>query len=1784
MPTNKPAQHESVNPCIGFPDPEHLTPALRISPWTELIAWAQHHGLGPALFLLLDATAATIRPGVVGSVLHFMARPHVLEILESWSLDNTYAGQLYPLARRLASNPSILSAYPALDDAQPASQRFHGYLESMYVLALLATRNPYPRSDTIARIAYDRLRVWLLLHAAERADAGNLCDLAMREVATRLRLAGDDDPNWRRVVDKLPAQMRTFAALEFRLQRTTEQGIGLAPSQLERGFLRNLGRVARHESHPDSKNAPPRIGAPGQPALPRSTSIAPFRLNWEMDDDVDGAPASQLFAGFGTDGTAILETEVPIDATLARQRLHASSVLLASVEENQFLPWSWNQPMAHELRALDSWIMETLGSNMPAAERIAAAATWIALKTGRSLRRVLEMRIGPDPDEEWSVDPAGYLHRSPPRRENSWKPDAAAIAWIVPLADRHFIPMPTSVANTIRDCVGDRPAATNVDELATPGTVLSRFGDAMRGRCPRISSGMLARVLPLDLYRRVGDGILARMFCRHPQSGLPGAAAYPSWLSTDLPSFSGALELRVGDADALTTNAMGSRLDAIESLLVAEIRRAGMRLIRKRRRDIIEFHNALTAYVVVALHAATGVRPVRTAFETIRNFDLNARFAFVEDKASGASRQGRLVPLPTALCRYLNDHYLAYLRNLADTIAEAGDPVLGNAIRNAANGAGNSIPLFFGLRRVGDTLAWDEVGEAFIEQQDLFRWPLPLRHFRHRLSTRLRRCGVDAEIIDGILGHAERGSASYSDCSVRVWQEDIEQAREPLESDFATLGFLPFRLAIAYDVRPLPALASSSPRLHGPDSFGQRARAHRRREQLRTAIASAAEIIDNTCAGRNLADLDADALTDLGRRLMFNDNGLPHASGALRYGVMLRRLERAQQRHTHTIRLKRIYLALENERSIFAPAACGASRLANLLREELTRIAIPRDTRRAVKRSLALGTIHLILESRLCDRAALSDILRGRNFRILSFRGRHYLEYGPAVRGGGPGAICRRHAISHRAAQLLVEASRSEQLTNAADRPLESALEPMRAAIKDHRPGTVNTRTNGEFSAALAVIIDQINVMTMPGVVAGYLAGRVESCSVTWYDFTRLQDGLPRDFGDPAEDLDLADYLATDVDVTTTQDRTNSSALQAAGRKLIAGIRELINAERDDPRQGREKRTRLSRSLMEHVSKARHTAPQAPLALAAWTADLLTRHRRGGDFLAISTVMRYLDALARAFLETLPDTPLSELDDEEITDVYTVVIESVPARSRHYSRNRLRDFHQWFSLQSPVSEPEWSEIPGAEADPATNPALISEADYLAACERLAAEPDSDHARLLLLFAYRLGLRGGEALGLLRSEWHHVGETIVVLVQNNRLRKLKTTTTSRRLVPLNDTPTEDEQTLICRTLAQLEGTHGSDLDVPIFGQLATDRSARARLRRRVIGHLKNATGNPRINLHHARHTAANRLAARLFGVGIPGVHADAHPDVDTRLLLLGADRTTRRALPAVERWLGHGQSGTTALYYLHLLDFWCVQLTAQEIPTSDARIEGVTYLDSFPLRAADDQQAMTVTARQTPAQFLMLLRLLTRGHDPVTAAQRLGLDIDLAENIVRAVDRLASKFRYSRSSRAHVPQSLKATPALADLLTRIPDSRWSDLITHADIRARTDPPPPTTDDVQALIGPSRQVLMWTPEHFQLMRGWLDWLGLSKAEITVAHTPRCSESLLAAARQSGFTPVKANESDPKIQIDSVRTGPNDEFRVEARLAIQLRETEHPVRHAAELCLLLVVANLTASATTT
>lgn len=1757
--------------------------------WTKIEDWAATRGALEDLLLLLDATVAIERPGAIGSILHFLARPHVVETLAAWSDENAYAALASNIAAPLSLTPEILLTYRPLPDAKPARSRFTGSLEKLYIYALLATRNPYPAADLPNRLRYDRLRLWTLVHAMERAAQDVLTDVALYEVATKFRLAGDGERVWLAALEGLPPRGQSFDSLDQQISLYAKNRLVNHPKlpQNERLFLRALRSVADHELNPDERSTLHRLSERTLRYSHRAASSPPACPLSQAGEDSTRSTATVIAE---LDDQALVEIDVPPEGTLAQQIRHGSSVLLASVEENQFLPWSWSRPMPGELKRIEGWTHQVVGGTDPNAQLL-GAAVWIATRTGRSLRRTLEMPVGDTPQEEWTVSPV-HLARIPARREGGWIPALQSEHWIRPLASQHVIRLPSAIAAVIQAWIDRKPGTSSMGAFVEPQVLLRRFAEAMNAVAPRITHGMLTNVLPQQLYRAGGDGILARLFSRHPQSGLPGAAAYPSWTGHDLMEVlatAGLPELGDNQSDH---NALGSRLDPIESLLRTEIRLAGIRTLRRRRQGIVAFHNGLTSYLTVALHAATGVRAVRAAFESLSDFDLEQRFVFISDKASGSSRDGRLVPVPESLCDYLIEHYLPYLRSLGQWVSAAGDPVLGREISRAATpGERSALPLLFSLACNENVLYWQPISERAVANEQLFRWPLPLRHFRHRLATTLRRLLVDPEIIDGLLGHAERGSASYGDRSPRVWLDDMASVRPVLESCFADLEFLPLRLLPSPDISSLGRLRPSEPGIQGPATFGRAERAIQRQERLRTAILSAQDIIDSVCAGKDIVELTAEEIDGLGQRLLFNANGLPHSLGTLRYGLLLRRLERAQRRHDRTLRVKRLYLAFDNERSPFTLEAVGALETYSRLLGLLKGVPEPANCRRALRRALAHGTARLVLESRFCDPEALRCILAGINFRIIGMHLHHYIEYGPDVQSGKPDALCRRIEISHTTARLLAEATHAKNSINAGPHRIDEALAPLTDVLLKHRQELRAIDSMAELVTALAVLINQVNAITRPGIVAGYLAGRVESYSLTWYDFTRLQDGLARSFADVSPNSDAPDgslSLSESIRLKGVPSAVTPDTRQQLGRRLIADVRkELSTPPGSGKRFGNEKRTEIARRIRTLASDAEGKAGPATCALTHWVCELLTRHKRGGGYLALSAVVRYLSALSRPIIELVDDVALDELDEDEITEVYTSLVQSIRPLSQHYSRCRLQEFHNWLSLQIPMEAPDWSEIPGAESVISASPAIFSENEYqLALHQLLGADGEAgSQAALLLMLCYRFGLRSGEALGLLREDWQWDGGRPVLLVRGNWLRRLKTRTTSQRLAPLLEALTSAEHHLVDSQLARLEARDGDRTDTPVFGAIALDRNARAGLRKRVIATLRAATGNPHITLHHARHSLANRLAASLFGVSVPRLDGGTFGVEPVRSVLLGSDRVTRRLLPVLERYLGHGDSGTTHIYYLHLLDYWSCQLTDIARDTVSPPIPGVTYLDELPsyCPVVRSSRWSPKAHARSPAKALMHLRLRARGHGRLAAASRLDLDENLAAVLEERLGAVASRFRFSASERAHVPEELADSVALAHLLTRTSDSAWAELIAYAEQRSRDVPHLPPPIAVDTLVGTSRQIVMWDDEQFAGIRRQLDWWGIAGEQLLVVHTPPCDEAVLRAARQHGFDPIPSGTATPRIQIDPMHTGTRQELRVEQRVALLIRETAHPIRHAAEFCMAMVILDVTSNPAT-
>ena len=101
MPLSRPLHPDQAEP-LALASPHILpTPAHLPDEWKCLCAWAQEVELLAPLWLLFDATGAIVRPGAIGSILHFVVRPNILDELELWAGESAAADVVYQIAAKL---------------------------------------------------------------------------------------------------------------------------------------------------------------------------------------------------------------------------------------------------------------------------------------------------------------------------------------------------------------------------------------------------------------------------------------------------------------------------------------------------------------------------------------------------------------------------------------------------------------------------------------------------------------------------------------------------------------------------------------------------------------------------------------------------------------------------------------------------------------------------------------------------------------------------------------------------------------------------------------------------------------------------------------------------------------------------------------------------------------------------------------------------------------------------------------------------------------------------------------------------------------------------------------------------------------------------------------------------------------------------------------------------------------------------------------------------------------------------------------------------------------------------------------------------------------------------------------------------------------------------------------------------------------------------------------------------------------------------------------------------
>lgn len=1751
--------------------------------WVSVIRFAQKHDVLPSLFLLIDVLHISNKVSSLGVALRAIATPLAFQLLSDWAQGSEAATHLYKLSFALGQDKIVLENYPPLTDQESAAKQLHGELEIHFLLALLLER--IPPGNFAQRAWYETLRLWILVNAVERSLSGNVMDGYVRTASSHLRLASDKLDRRLDEVNKIATSANDWGdlcgMLVLKLQRKLEREKGSLDSSV-RDFFKVLKSIALGEHKPDEHGFL-KVGL--WERVEKPTHIQRIQPVPIVEPVESGQP--EVIESLDDDGNT---TGVEVDPhdSYTVQRINAGAVLLATIEESQYLPWSWDRPNPDEIQRISD-LVNNLLNNEAVYKKLLGAYIWIALHTGRSLWRVGQIRLSTEVAEEWMLDVAGgLLRRLPPMRKNGWRPgNQEQEAWVHPVVTENIIELDQDVVCLLRLRVGLYPSASNLQDLWDPSweTVEQIFQQETQQHLSRVTPGMLGGVLPQICFMKSRDEVFAKLAAAHPRSGLPAASAYANWKVGSETLTNSTLISTPDLPTGKTAIVMGSRLDPLEERLVDAVSHATNKM-QGLQGNYLETHNLATSYILLMLFAATGNRPVNDPFESITHFDFEHHFVYIDDKANETGRNARLVPLPERLSRYIHEHYLSHLRALGRLLEEVC-PVLSQEILAMADGrpTGN-LPFFFMLEH-DQGLRWTSVRGGIIFGLGLLECPLPSNLFRQRLDKQLRRRGVEDEIIAGVLGHADAGSESYSDFSMRVWADDAETARPALRDAWEAL---PFK-TMAFNIRGPIHLYGDRRKEDASILFGGAARELARKRFNINAVRLAKAQIDQFLKGRGLHTLDSTEVDQLSRIMLFNDKGLPRSNGGIRYEYLLREIERVWSREGKRFSIRKRYV-VPKPKSPFNHNAPGAGDIISRSRAALAKaLAGVPASRLTLSESAIVAPLLLILEGGIADRELLMDISQGKGYRLVSLNDHVWIEIvSPEQMDVGDVPVLRRR-VSRYCARLLARIQSKTNKHAPAINQIPHLLSPL-VTILTSLPDAVPVQDGAGLIKRLAASMDQFNVMALPGILAGYLADRVESASLCWSDWLRIEKGypvqIPEQFAEGNEDQPVGGMpipLAGNAGVPLA----GEVALLAA-RQFCKELRECFDGYRVKGSLGAQARrdleSRLEKILQAHGGKI----SGAVLLLGRWVISLLTARRRGQQHYAVSSILRYLSALAPRFIEVAATADLIGMEDDEITDIYRSMLEGHKGNHQNYVANRLMQFHA-FARGQGVEDPYWDEMAIDPLSGAVSPGLISEAEYLVALQllqqsRYSGGFDGISLAMLLLLCYRFGLRSKEALGLMRSEWPEYGQYKVVLVQNNRIRTLKGQQKSRRQVPLLFDLTVEENEIISRHMARLESQAGPDADCPLFhfNGKAPEYADMQNMRALVIAALKLVTNNPRTNLHHARHTAANRVAICVFGLNLPGWDPQKFGCCrDAEKILLGTTGPTRRKSWATARYLGHVVQATQFRSYLHFLSDWA-DATAfrplDKLPEVNA-IKEIICLDEFPRLAVVEGGLLQPPSRTpTPRLFLELIRLVSMGKPWESAASLLQLSHDDANAMMGGLDDLVSGVYVED----HPEGKMKA------FLQTIKPKAWDRLISfignikHVEVSERAGEVKSGVTTLKSMAGFSRQLLMWDEPHFRLARAMIDYYRIPYQYCKVVLSNRAYQGTADLAHQYLTLGPEPDDEEKdvaghpcpagKFQLDVVRTS-DSRYHVESRCAISFQRNQvYGIRTSYEFILLFGV----------
>ncbi len=1747
-------------------DDSDLTVRLAGPHFRTLKSWAEQQDLSEIFEAIALTFGFTENFTILGNLSRELSNSDSVDLLTQWA-DNPYVYQLNRLISAYNRCTEISSAYVGIHQgvsrnntkqtlrAAGADIKHEHFLLEMVVQPL--TSSGRDSQDHLRRT----LRLWLIVQAIERTVEHSCChDSQIQQVASALSLSREDD-KWTAIdavleksTQAYPSDHHSYKQFTLAIRHAATQSLARFSNTGDlkyRLLLSALQRVAEGQRNPIASQKTAHLFTPSftgsitntdYPLILKKKSSTPQILNHSYGEsssaDEDALEQLILF-------------DVNPKETPEQQQLSGRSILMQTAELSHYLPWSWERPLPPETDLLERWLASTLAHD-ELSEQLGAGLVWLALHFGRSLDFILEFEITDKVQPEWSLSSDFLtLHRQAPRRHSSWYPDKKDEPLIEHFADTLCITLPKQIHEIFRQASQSYQEKSSLRRLwarACPHALKTWFREHARQHFPRLSSAKLANALPQRVFNEQGDHSLARLISAHPRTALPAACGYANWDIGQVQS-GFALPVKHTSGSSERVNLMGSLLAPLESILIEAVHKATEKLLASANGDPVTFHNNLVQYTVTALYAATGCRHLSEPFESLSHFCNRPSSVFINDKTDDGLHCGRMVPLADG-ARALITAYCEHLRELQAVLAceEIG---LAERIEQVLQGTSDSLPLFFFLDPFG---SWHPLNDTSIPGAELFEWSLPNNLFRHRFSQQLVRRNVNPEVVDGWMGHGERGSTTYSDHSPRCWKADAERYRHAINDCFDRLGFTaapPTTPQAKIQLQRQPTTAN----YNEPKHFGE-AKRHQDRLQARDQARSLArKDLDLALEANPLAEheqLTQAYVDSLVKWMLLRENGLPHPRAAIRMEVLIQWLETSGPQARQFIRHRLTHLG--TERSLFRSSCPRSLQIMPDLQRwaSETRQAI-RQTRLSKSEGLVLAAAFLAIEKRISYLKLLEDLVQGENYRVIQHKRRVYLEYNEALEPDNFDQPVQRHEIDHTTGRSLAKGLGIKDTKDLTRTPCPKSLHSLLQIMKTAWPERVAGQTSPTLDKVLKSlhqVVEQANLIDLPGMVAGALSERSPPTSVCLYDYLRLTEGLRYKVpGGRTEDQLPEPEALPNVPAMTSA--VYPEAFYDASKAFLQALHDFLN------QYTKSTSLQIAKNIERHCRSNAYRVSSAVLMLGYWVAYRIRRgkgrHDRAHKPYAATSVKRYLGALSPAFRGLASNADLMVMTEEAVTELCARMLARHVEKQRdlQYFSARLIDFFDW-ACERGVSAPDWDELDLGSSRRSVRPRLFSEEEYFQTL-RILLRPDSDdvdrgkQAAFVLLLAFRFGLRAQEALGLLRSDWCQSGELTWVLVQSNAIRSLKNSANSRRAVPLMFPLAEIERTLIETILTRYTIHSVGSNNKPILGGNNGALTPFARsIPSDIAKALKLVTGNSGMSLHQARHGFCNILSTALFEVQSPlAANLCTSADVEAiRQIMLGQhELPSRRGAMAIGRALGHQTPHTQIRSYNHVLTEWADALTpvrshyASNIPnaihTDEWAIEPVSDHDSLPT-------IFSKQAELTPYTVIEALRLMALGYQTYRIEHVLRLEPGELADVATLVDRINAGIRFKifdpeKGKKAYVygeslPRYLLKSrpfgvwPRLLELTEKLPPKNQ---LTNVG-------PLPLLDQASNLVGRNGHLLMNLPEESNLLRLVVDSFGLPASSYMAIIKSRPHDMLRA---QSLLQAGQFDETaDASFQLDT------------------------------------------------